>query len=199
MNPKLGAYSRFFYIFINVTPKKKDLINEIELNQKEQKTIYYELIKSLNNINKADPSLINSIKIQTDSGLIALKSLSSIVGNNEQRNLKITPFDSQNIKFIKKTLWDEQMGNVLETKTEIILTLPPITKDYKEKILADTKKKTEEIKVRIRQIRQDFLNKLKDVKSEDEKKKKQKDIQNIIDKYVNKIENSIKEITKKGI
>ncbi len=175
-------------------------MNELEKSLKDQYSRFEDLLKSTRNINKADPNLLNSLKVHTENGIQNIKSIASIVGSSDgNRTLKVTPFNSNDIKAIGKALWETELGNVTESKTEIMLVLHPITKDYKDKILADIKKKSEDIKVRIRQLRQDFLNNIKALKSEDEKKKKQKDVQILVDKFINQIEDSLKILVKKGI
>ena len=141
-----------------------------------------EIIKSYGNINRADPNIFSNIKVVTETGSFVLKAISSIVGSSDgSRKIRVNPFDSKNIKSIAKALMDAEMGSVQEGKTEILIILNPVTKDFKEKIVKECKVLLENFKVRMRQMRQDFLNNLKAIKSENEKKSQEKAMQKIFD------------------
>ena len=74
-----------------------------------------------------------------------------------------------------------------------MVKIPPMTEERRREIVKVVKKELEEAKIRIRQIRHDFL---KDIKSmfeekeitEDEKKKYEKQLEDTIKEYNKKVE-----------
>jgi ribosome recycling factor len=162
-----------------------DVSNEIA----GQVAKFEEVLKTYSNLHRADPNLLHSIKVSTPHGITTLKSIASIVATTDSsRGLRVTPFDSNNLKIIAKVLWDAELGNVTETKNEVLLALHPVTQEYKNRIFKEVKETAEKHKIIIRKKRQDFLNDIKKLANENEKKLQEKKIQKIIDDNMSKID-----------
>jgi ribosome recycling factor len=173
-------------------------MKNFEENLKKKLQHFEESIKSYSNMHRADPAILQNIKVQLSSGMIELKKIASLAANVNSRELRITPFDKENMKSISSALLKSELGNVTDVKNEILLTLRPLTDEYKEKIKKEVKEICNRTKENLRQIRHDFLNNLKkEEKAEDERKRKEKEAQNIFDKCNKQIEEMLEAFLKR--
>lgn len=165
--------------------KIKDLKDVLDNSCKK----FIESTKSFGDLTRADPGILSPIRVQTNHGIQDLKSLASFVSSSDgSRSFRINPFDSDNLVHIEKALWNAELGNVLKLKNEILLTLNPVTEEYKQKVLKTLKDGAEKTKIIIRQKRQDFLNDLKKEKSENIRDKIKKEVEDIVKKCIDEIE-----------
>lgn len=155
-------------------------------------------IKAYGNMHKADPAILYNLKVAIDLGSQELKKIASIVAGAGGRELRVTPFDQTHLKPIASALIKSELGNVSDLKHEILLTLRPLTEEYKEKIKKEVKELGNKTKESMRQARNDFLNKIKkQEKSEDERKRKEKEVQNLLDKQNRQVEDLIAAFVKR--
>ncbi len=112
----------------------------------------------------------------------------------EARILMIQPWDASTLKAIEKAILTSDIGiNPTNDGRVIRLNFPPLTEERRKEITKDVRKKAEDSKVALRNLRRDALDKLKAMKkdgdiTEDDEKDGEKQIQNLTDKYSKKVD-----------
>ena len=112
----------------------------------------------------------------------------------EPRILMIQPWDATTLKDIEKAILTSDIGiNPNNDGRVIRLSFPPLTEERRKEITKDVRKKAEESKVAVRNLRRDSLDKLKALKkaneiTEDDETNCEKKIQNLTDKYCKEID-----------
>ncbi len=112
----------------------------------------------------------------------------------EARILMIQPWDASTLKDIEKAILTSDIGiNPNNDGRVIRLSFPPLTEERRKEITKDVRKKAEDAKVAVRNLRRDALDKLKALKkaseiTEDDEANGEKKIQNLTDKYCKEID-----------
>ncbi len=112
----------------------------------------------------------------------------------EARVLMIQPYDASTLKDIEKAILTSDIGiNPTNDGRVIRLNFPPLTEERRKDITKEVRKKAEDSKVALRNLRRDALDKLKGLKkngdiTEDDEKDGEKQIQNLTDKYTKKVD-----------
>lgn len=142
---------------------------------------------------RANPHLLDKIKVDyygTPSGLQAVANISV----PEARRILIQPWESKMIREIEKAILASDLGLTPSNDGKVIvLTFPELTEERRKELSKDVKKKAEDAKVAVRNIRRDAndaikkLEKSKEI-TEDESKKGVEDIQKLTDKRMKDLE-----------
>lgn len=115
----------------------------------------------------------------------------------EARMIQIQPWDAGLIKDIEKAILASDLGLTPANDGKVIrLVFPELTEERRKELVKDVKKKGEEAKVAIRNIRRDANDAVKkEAKaneiSEDDQKQLEDKIQKLTDEYVKKIDQAI--------
>lgn len=152
---------------------------------------------------RASLALLDGITISyhgVPTPLQQLASLSILDG----RRIAIQPWEQGIIPEIEKAIMKSDLGLTPVNDGRIIrLNIPPLTEERRRQLLKVVRKKAEEARTAIRNIRRDVNEKLKRLEkekhiSEDDLKRAQNDLQKITDSYISRIdkilENKEKEI-----
>lgn len=111
--------------------------------------------------------------------------------------IQIQPWDAGLIKDIEKAILASDLGLTPANDGKVIrLVFPELTEERRKELVKDVKKKGEEAKVAIRNIRRDANDAVKkEAKaneiSEDDQKQLEDKIQKLTDEYVKKIDQAI--------
>lgn len=150
---------------------------------------------------RANPHILDKIQVDyygTPSGLQAVANITV----PEARILQIQPWEASLIKDIEKAIICSDIGITPSNDGKNIrLVFPELTEDRRKELVKDVKKKGEEAKVAIRNVRRDAndsikkLNKNGDI-SEDEQKQAEDRVQKLTDKYVAAIDKMIDDKSK---
>lgn len=177
------------------------MINQIKKNtEKEMKKEiekYTNKIKKIQ-INHISEDILNNILIEAYGTKVPLIQLANITKENQQ-TLIIVIFDKKLISKIKNSIKKIKLDfNYSSIGNKIRLQLPALTQERRNKIIKIVKKKTEEGKICIRNIRRNSIYQIKNLKknkeiTQDDEFKTQNNIQKITEKFMKKIE----EISKK--
>lgn len=150
---------------------------------------------------RANPNILNKIKVEYYGVPTPMQQLANITVP-EARTLMIAPWEPSLVKAIEKAILNSDLGLTPNNDGKnIILNFPELTEERRKEIVKDIKKKGENAKVAIRNIRRDAndafkkQNKANEV-SEDELKELENDTQKITDKYIAKIDGAVEEKTK---
>ena len=142
---------------------------------------------------RAHPGLVSDIKADYYGTPTALKQLANIT-IPEGRVIQIAPFDKTALKAMEKAILAANIGMTPQSDGTVIrLTLPELTKARRVELTKILAKKAEEAKVVIRNYRRDAIETLKKQEkaseiTEDDLKKLTKDVQDITDSYIKKID-----------
>ena len=115
----------------------------------------------------------------------------------EARMIQIQPWDASLIKDIEKAILSSDLGLTPANDGKVIrLVFPELTEERRKELAKEVKKKGEDAKVAIRNIRRDANDFVKkeakaNTISEDEQKQSEDEIQKLTDRYVAKIEKAI--------
>lgn len=142
---------------------------------------------------RAHPGLVSDIKADYYGTPTAIKQLANIT-IPEGRVIQIAPFDKGSLKAMEKAILAANIGMTPQSDGTVIrLTLPELTKARRVELTKVLARKAEEAKVVIRNYRRDTIESLKKQEkaseiTEDDLKKLTKDVQDITDSYIKKID-----------
>lgn len=173
-----------------------------EFEEKMQKTID-SLENEFANIRagRANPNILNKIKVEYYGVPTPLQQVGN-VSVPEARTILITPWETSLLKEIEKAILCSDLGITPNNDGKsIILNFPELTEERRKELVKDIKKKGENAKVAIRNVRRDandFLKKqLKASEiSEDEEKENEDKVQKLTDKFVEKIDGVVESKSK---
>lgn len=172
----------------------------IELDQFEDK-----MKKSIDNLaneyttiraGRANPHILDKITVDYYGQPTNLQSVANI-SVSEARTLVIQPWEASMIKEIEKAILTSDLGLTPNNDGKAIrLAFPELTEDRRKELVKDVKKKGEDAKVAIRNIRRDANDAAKKQQkaneiSEDEQKDAEADIQKMTDEFVSRIDQMV--------
>ena len=144
-------------------------------------------------IGRATPSLIENITIDYYGVPTPLKQIASISAP-DARAIMVQPWDKQAMREIEKSLQKSEMGfNPSNDGTSITVPIPPLTQERRQDLVRVLKRKIEEGKVSIRNVRrdgQDTLRKMEREKaiSQDHNRRAQEQLQKATDEHTKAID-----------
>lgn len=150
---------------------------------------------------RANPHVLDKIKVDYYGTPTALQQVGNITVP-EARMIVIQPWERSMLKEIEKAINMSELGiNPNNDGTCIRLVFPELTEDRRKELAKEVKKKGEEAKVAIRNIRRDAIDMAKKMEkanetTEDDTKRATDDIQKLTDHMVEKIDKSVDEKTK---
>ena len=145
---------------------------------------------------RANPNILNKIKVEYYGVSTPMQQLANITVP-EARTLMIAPWEPSLVKAIEKAILNSDLGLTPNNDGKnIILNFPELTEERRKEIVKDIKKKGENAKVAIRNVRRDANDAIKKMEkagdiSEDELKTNEDKIQKMTDKYVGLIDKAI--------
>lgn len=138
---------------------------------------------------RANPHLLDKLRVDYYGTPSAIQAVAN-VSVPEARVIQIQPWESKMIKEIEKAIIASDLGLTPSNDGKIIrLMFPELTEDRRKELVKDVKKKAENAKVAIRNIRRDANDAIKKAAkaneiSEDEQKTIEDEIQKITDKFI---------------
>ena len=116
--------------------------------------------------------------------------------------IQIAPWDRSLIKAIEKAIMTSELGiNPNNDGSVIRLIFPEVTEERRKDLSKDVKKKGEEQKVAIRNVRRDAVDAMKKLEkaseiTEDDRKNLEDKIQKLTDKYIKDVDKAVEDKTK---
>lgn len=143
---------------------------------------------------RANPASLDGVMVSYYGSMMPLKQLATI-SVPEARQLLIKPFDKGALSAIEKAIFEANLGYTPGNDGENIrIVIPDLTEDRRRELVKQVKALSEDSKVSIRTIRHEALEDLEKSKlPEDEQKGKEKQIQDLVNKYNKLIEDALKE------
>ena len=144
---------------------------------------------------RANPHVLDKIKVDYYGTPTPLQQVGN-VSVPEPRMLQIAPWEKSLIKDIEKAIMMSDVGITPSNDGAVIrLVFPELTEERRKDLVKDVKKKGEDAKVAIRNIRRDgndaFKKLAKEEVSEDEIKDLQDKLQKITDQFIKDIDAAI--------
>jgi ribosome recycling factor len=142
---------------------------------------------------RANPVLVENVQVDYYGTPTPLKSLATISAP-EARLLVVQPFDPGAVGEIERALLKADLGLTPNSDGKVIrMPIPELTEERRRDLVKSVKKIGEEHKVGVRGGRRDGMAMLKDLEkssdiTEDESHRGQKQIQDMTDDYVKKID-----------
>ena len=150
---------------------------------------------------RANPHILDRLRVDYYGTPTSLQQVANI-SVPEARMIQIQPWEASLIKDIEKAILVSDLGLTPNNDGKTIrLVFPELTEERRKELVKDVKKKGENAKVAVRNIRRDAMDAIKkkgkeDGISEDEIKEYQDDVQKSTDKYVAKIDAAVEEKSK---
>lgn len=150
---------------------------------------------------RANPHLLDKLRVDYYGTPTPIQSVAN-VNVPEPRIIQIQPWEASMVKEIEKAINMSDLGiNPTNDGKMIRLVFPELTEERRKDLAKDIKKKGENAKVAIRNIRRDAMDQFKKLgKSEDISEDAIKDledgIQKLTDQYVAKIDKAVDEKSK---
>ncbi|WP_243713770.1 ribosome recycling factor [Candidatus Syntrophosphaera thermopropionivorans] len=146
---------------------------------------------------RASASVLDDIRINYYGQSTPIKQLCNI-SIPEPRMIIVQPWDKTTLADIEKAILAANLGVTPENDGNVIrLPFQPLTEEKRKEIAKNLKKIAEDTRVAIRNIRREANEQVKKLEkdgeiSEDEQKKMLKDIQDITDEWIKKIDEAEK-------
>jgi ribosome recycling factor len=142
---------------------------------------------------RASVSLVDAIRLEYYGTPTPLSQLATLT-IPEPRTIMIQPWDTSIIAEVEKAILKSELGLTPMNDGKVIrINVPALTAERRRDLVKVIKKKAEETKVAVRNIRRDVNEMIKDLKqekeiSEDQQFKAQDETQRITDDFIKKID-----------
>lgn len=149
---------------------------------------------------RANPHVLDRVFVDYYGTATPLQQVGNITVP-EPRIIQIAPWEKSMIKPIEKAIMSSDVGITPSDDGAVIrLVFPELTEERRKELVKDVKKKGEECKVAIRNVRRDgndaFKKLAKTEISEDEIKKLEDELQKVTDKFIKDVDAAIDEKSK---
>ena len=150
---------------------------------------------------RANPNVLNKIRLDYYGTPTPIQQVAN-VSVPEPRMIQIAPWDRSLIKAIEKAIMTSELGiNPNNDGSVIRLIFPEVTEERRKELAKDVKKKGEEQKVAIRNVRRDAVDAMKKLEkaseiTEDDRKNLEDKIQKLTDKYIKDVDKAVEDKTK---
>ena len=144
---------------------------------------------------RANPKVLDRITVEYYGSETALNGVATI-SSPDARTLVISPWDTKLLKDIQKAIQTSDLGINPQNDGRVIrLVFPQLTEDRRKELVKQIKKYAEDAKVAMRNIRRDGMDYVKKLKknseiTEDDQKKAEKDLQDLLDKMIKKVDDA---------
>ena len=138
---------------------------------------------------RATPALLEHLTVDYYDVPTPLNQLATIAAP-EARMIIIQPWDKQSLREIEKGLLKSEMGfNPSNDGNIIRVPIPPLTQERRKELVRVLRRKIEDGKVAVRNVRRDALEQLRDLErnklvSQDENRRAQEQLQKVTDSHV---------------
>ena len=145
---------------------------------------------------RANPKVLDRIVVEYYGSETPLNGVATI-SSPDARTLVIQPWDTTLLKEIQKAILSSELGINPQNDGKVIrLIFPQLTEERRKELTKQVKKYAEDAKVAMRNIRRDGMDYVKKLKknneiTEDDQKKAEKDLQDLLDKNIKKVDEAL--------
>jgi ribosome recycling factor len=142
---------------------------------------------------RATPALVEHLKVDYAGVPTPLNQLASI-SVPEARLLLIQPWDKGSIRSIEKAILTSDLGlNPSNDGNVIRIAIPPLSEERRQELIRAVRRRVEERKVAVRNLRHDVMNDLRSMEknkeiSQDEHRRALNQLQKLTDAFIAEIE-----------
>ena len=142
---------------------------------------------------RANAKVLDRISVEYYGSETPLNGVATI-SSPDARTLVIQPWDTKLLKDIAKAIQVSDLGINPQNDGKVIrLVFPQLTEERRKDLTKQVKKYAEDAKVAMRNIRRDGMDYVKKLKkaseiTEDDQKKAEKDLQDLLDKNIKKVD-----------
>ena len=142
---------------------------------------------------RANPKVLDRISVEYYGSETPLNGVATI-SSPDARTLVIQPWDTKLLKDIQKAIQTSDLGINPQNDGRVIrLVFPQLTEERRKDLTKQVRKYAEEAKVAMRNIRRDGMDYVKKLKknselTEEDQKKAEKDLQDLLDKYIKNVD-----------
>ena len=149
---------------------------------------------------RANPHVLDKLRVDYYGTPTAIQQVAN-VSVPEPRMIQIQPWEASMVKEIEKAILTSDLGiNPTNDGKTVRLLFPELTEERRKELAKDVKKKGENAKVALRNIRRDandsFKKLAKEDVSEDEIKQLEDQAQKMTDKYIADVDRAVEAKTK---
>ncbi len=142
---------------------------------------------------RASPALLDHVKVDYYGTATSINQI-AVVTVPEPRLLAIRPFSPGDIKMIEKAILNSDLGLNPSNDGKIIrLTIPQLTEERRRELARQVKKRVEEARVAVRNVRRDAISDLREFEkesmiTEDDLRWGMDQIQKLTDTFIERID-----------
>ncbi|MCU6743610.1 MULTISPECIES: ribosome recycling factor [Suilimivivens] len=140
---------------------------------------------------RANPHVLDRLRVDYYGTPTPIQQVGNVT-IPEARMIQIAPWEKSLIKEIEKAILASDIGITPSNDGSVIrLVFPELTEERRKDLVKEVKKKAEECKVAVRNIRRDGNEAFKKIAkeiSEDEVKQLEEELQKITDKYIKEVD-----------
>ena len=156
--------------------------------------LHHELIKV--RTGKANPAIVHDLRVSYYGNPTPLNQVANI-GLGDSRTITIQPWEKPMLAVIEQAIFAANLGLTPMNDGEMIrINVPPPTEERRKELVKQAKHMGEEAKVAVRTIRHKYLDVIKkavkDGLAEDLGKKKEVQVQDMVNLHVDKVDKLIK-------
>lgn len=176
--------------------ENKALTNADQKMKKSLEAVQRELVTI--RTGRASPALIEHVKVDYAGSVLPLNQLASISTPNANM-LVVQPWDKSSMNIVEKAILKSDLGlTPINDGRMIRINIPPLSEERRQELLKVVRRRIEEGKIAIRNIRRDALEELKNQEkdkeiSQDEFKQLQNQLQKLTDAFTVRIEQAGKD------
>ncbi len=143
---------------------------------------------------RANPSSLDGVMVSYYGVNTPLKQLATI-SVPEARQLLIKPYDKTALPAIEKGIFEANLGYTPSNDGETVrIVIPDLTEERRKELVKQVKAMSEEARVSLRNIRHEALEDIEKLElPEDEAKGKEKEVQDLVNKFNKIIDDKLKE------
>jgi len=143
---------------------------------------------------RANPSSLDGVMVEYYGNPTPLKAVATITVP-EARILHIKPFDKHALAEIEKAIVAANLGYTPSNDGETVrIVIPDLTEERRKELVKQVKAMSEEARVSLRNIRHEALEDIEKLElPEDEAKGKEKEVQDLVNKFNKIIDDKLKE------
>jgi len=147
---------------------------------------------------RASPALIEHVKVDYAGSVLPLNQLASITTPNASM-LIVQPWDKSSMNIIEKAILKSDLGlTPINDGRMIRINIPQLSEERRQELLKVVRRRIEEGKIAVRNVRRDALEELKTQEkdkniSQDELKQLQNQLQKLTDTFIARIDQAGKD------
>ncbi len=145
---------------------------------------------------RANPSVVEDIKVDYYGNPTPLSQVANI-SVEDAKTLAISPYESDLVKEIERSIMDSDLGiNPTTSGTTIRIIIPELTEETRRELTKKAKSEAENTKVSIRNVRREGNSQLKEFLkekeiSQDEERQGEEEMQRLTDEFISKVDESL--------